>query len=62
MEGFEQKSDTMYLNFKWVSFAAVLRVDCRGWAKVYQGEREGNKEKHTCGLDKGDSGGQRLSG
>lgn len=34
MEGFEQESDTIYLNFKWVSFATVLRVDCRGWAKV----------------------------
>lgn len=33
------------LNFKWIYFAAVLRVDGRGWERVEQGEGERDREK-----------------
>lgn len=33
------------LNFKWITFAAVLRVDCRVWARMEWGEGEGDRQK-----------------
>lgn len=45
------------MNYKWITLAVGWRINCRGWARLEQGE--GDRPKN-CGLNKGDSVGDGV--